>query len=218
MHILFHNEVFLRAYFVASLKRVLVFLHFAQLPEILCDNEYKQAFRSYFFVFERECVSIIERIVIVDLISVDLLTVYLLNCVSIGSVVYTNYIVQINRITSLPVVNLKQHLVFGYVIKSALNLPNLVYQHKWIVKAQKIEVHFAVSMFGEVFSWGANSTRWLGHGGDVPTTPKQIETLANYYVKEMKCSKLIEGNDNPFFSVALTKEGKVFTWVSLHIC
>jgi alpha-tubulin suppressor-like RCC1 family protein len=119
--------------------------------------------------------------------------------------------------TSMPIANLKPHIVFGYIIESALNLPNLVYQHEWEVEAQKIQVHFALSIFGEVFSWGRNSARWLGHGGDVPTTPKQIETLANYYVKEMKCSKPIEENNNLFFSVALTKDGKVFTWVSLHI-
>jgi hypothetical protein len=126
--------------------------------------------------------------------------------------VYTNYLVRINNPSKIATSNLKWAVVFGYVIESETKIPNIVYKNMWFLP-QKHQASFALTKFGEVFSWGKNSSRWLGHGGDTPEDPKQIDSLANYFVQAMKSSIPIEASNNMFFTVALTKDGKVFTWV-----
>jgi alpha-tubulin suppressor-like RCC1 family protein/tetratricopeptide (TPR) repeat protein len=124
--------------------------------------------------------------------------------------VYTNYIVRVNYLLTMLPGAVKPHLKFGYMVESETKVPHAVYKYE--LQLQKQQANFALSKFGEVFSWGSYSSQWLGHGGDTPDSPKIIESLANYFVTEMKCSKVLGGNNNLFFSIALTKEGKVFTW------
>lgn len=63
----------------------------------------------------------------------------------------------------------------------------------------------ALTISGQVYSWGLNTVGQLGHGDCVPKCdPKRIEALSKFFVKEVSALK--------YNAMALTDEGKVYTW------
>ncbi|XP_065899129.1 RCC1 and BTB domain-containing protein 1-like isoform X2 [Dysidea avara] len=65
----------------------------------------------------------------------------------------------------------------------------------------------AVTKSGKVYSWGYNANNELGHGTNTPNPnpiPTIITKLEQYQVKQVACGH--------YHSVALTNDGKVYSW------